>query len=265
MLSTSMSQSERLLDIVSEFTGKRQDLHPEKFLTQLDQYFQYHCPSNDQRIELFQRRLIGNARVWFDSLMPIPSSYEELKHLFRQQFWSAATQRKIRNEIFQPYQYRSSSGIASHAMTWIAKAKYLSPPLDQFDLVGIIVQHYPSALGMAIRGRGPQTTNALLTILTEIEESTSFCDAPNSRQTENRPPFGRNNDQHPRNFQGRRDYQPHHNNDRNDYRNGNGPNRRGRNDNGINRGDQQINRPQVQNETPMHQLNLSGNADEARM
>lgn len=253
ILSTSMNQSERLLDIVSEFTGKRHDLHPEKFLSQLDQYFQYHLPSNEQQIELFQRRLTGNARVWFDSLMPIPSLYIEVKSLFRQQFWSAATQRKIRNEIFQPYQYRSSSGIAAHAMSWIAKAKYLSPPMDQFDLVGIIIQHYPSVLGMAIRGRGPQTTNELLSILTEIEESTSFCDIPNPRQTDNRSPqFERNNEQRPRNFQGRRDYQ-RYNNGRSDHQNG------------ANRGGQSGNRPQVQNDPPINQINVSGNADEARV
>lgn len=251
ILSSSMNQSERLFDIVSEFTGKRQNLHPEKFLSQLDQYFQYYCLSNEQRIELFQRRLAGNAHVWFDSLMPIPSLYDELKSLFRQQFWSAATQRKIRNEIFQPYQYRSASGIASHAMSWIAKAKYLSPPMNQFDLVGIIIQHYPSALGMAIRGRGPQTTNELLTILTEIEESTSFCDMPHSRQTNDRPPqFDRNNEQRPRNFQGRRDFQ-RYSNERNDHQTG------------TNRGGQSSNRPL--NETPINQINVSGNADEARV
>lgn len=254
ILTSSMNQSERLLDIVSEFTGKRYDLHPEKFLSQLDQYFQYHCPSNDQQIELFQRRLTGNARVWFDSLMPIPLLYTEVKSLFRQQFWSAATQRKIRNEIFQPYQYRSPNGIAAHAMTWIVKAKYLSPPMDQFDLVGIIIQHFPSTLGMAIRGRGPQTTNALLTILTEIEESSSFCDAPiHPRQQDNRPPqHVRNNERIQGNFQDRRNY-PRHNNERSDNRND------------VNRGHQSGNRHQVQNETPLNQINVSGNDNEARV
>jgi hypothetical protein len=253
ILSSSMNQTERLLDIVSEFTGKRYDLHPEKFLCQLEQYFQYHCPSNDQRIELFQRRLTGNARVWFDSLIPIPSVYTEVTSLFRQQFWSASTQRKIRNEIFQPYQYRSPNGITTHAMTWIAKAKYLSPPIDQFDLVGIIIQHYPSALGMAIRGRGPQTTNALLTILNEIEESTSFCDMSNNRSQDNRPPhLGRNNENFPRNYQGRRDHQ-HHNNDRNNYRNV------------ANHESQSLSRTPAQNEPIINQINVPGNANEARV
>jgi len=251
-MSTSLSQSERFTDVVSEFTGHRQDVHPEKFLSQLDQYFLYNCPYDDQRIELFQRRLTRGSRVWFDSLMPVPTTYEEVKKLFRQQFWSAATQRKIRNEIFQPYQYRSPVGINTHAMTWIAKAKYLSPPIDQFDLVGIIIQHYPSTLGMAIRGRGPQTTNALLSVLTEIEESTSFCEGPSPRQSDNGPTQpARNNDQPPRDYHGRGGYQPRQNN-RNNYRNG------------PNRGSQNYHRPPVPNEEPINQLDASGNEPQSR-
>lgn len=251
-VSASISQSERFTDVVSEFTGHRQDVHPEKFLNQLDQYFLYNCPHDDQRVELFQRRLTRGSRVWFDSLMPVPTTYDEVKRLFRQQFWSAATQRKIRNEIFQPYQYRSPVGINTHAMTWIAKAKYLSPPIDQFDLVGIIIQHYPSTLGMAIRGRGPQTTNALLAVLTEIEESTSFCEAPGPRQSDHGPtPSARNHDQPTRDPHDRRGYQPRNNN-RNNYRNG------------PNRGPQNDHRPPAQNEEPIHQLNASGNEPQSR-
>lgn len=70
-------------------------------------------------------------------------------------------------------------------MQWISNAKYLSPPIDQVDLVSTIIQHYPTSLSMAIRGRGPQTTNALLSILTEFEESSSFCDQ--EQHHENRP------------------------------------------------------------------------------
>jgi len=249
----SVSQSERFSDVVSEFTGHRQDVHPEKFLSQLDQYFLYNCPYDNQRIELFQRRLTRGSRVWFDSLMPAPTTYEEVKKLFRQQFWSAATQRKIRNEIFQPYQYRSPVGINTHAMTWIAKAKYLNPPIDQFDLVGIIIQHYPSTLGMAIRGRGPQTTNALLAVLTEIEESTSFCEAPVPHQSDGGPTQPtRNHDQPPQDFHERRGYQPRNNNRNNNYRNG--PNRNPQNDH----------RPPAQNEEPIRQLNASGNGSQSR-
>lgn len=61
-------------------------------------------------------------------------------------------------------------------MQWIAGAKYLTPPIDPIDLVSTIIQHYPTSLSMALRGRGPRDTNELLAVLTEFEESTSFCE-----------------------------------------------------------------------------------------
>ncbi|VVC27327.1 Hypothetical protein CINCED_3A025496, partial [Cinara cedri] len=43
-------------------------------------------------------------------------------------------------------QYKSSRGLANHTVMWIAKAKYLSLPVDPYDLVGIITQHYLTPL-----------------------------------------------------------------------------------------------------------------------
>jgi len=108
--------TERFSEMVGEFSGIRKDLHPVKFLEQLDQYFQYHCMPGLQQVSLTQRRLNGDARVWFDSMMPTPNTYEEFKILFRGQFWSNATQQKIRNEIFRPFSYRQSYGLSTHAM-----------------------------------------------------------------------------------------------------------------------------------------------------
>lgn len=60
-------------------------------------------------------------------------------------------------------------------MQWIASAKYVSLPIDQFDHVSIIIRHYPTPLGMSLHGKGLHNTTELLIILTEFEESASFC------------------------------------------------------------------------------------------
>lgn len=46
--------------------------------------------------------------ICYESLMATSTSYDELKILFCGQFWSAVTQRKIRNDIFRAYAYRQS-------------------------------------------------------------------------------------------------------------------------------------------------------------
>lgn len=250
---SSLSQMERFVDVVENFNGNRPDLHPEKFLYQLDQYFFYNWQPYAQRIDIFQRRLSGNVRIWFDSLMLSPTAYEEIKILFRQRFWSSEKQRQIRNEIFQPYQYQSYYGIAKHAVMWIAKAKYLSLPVDHFDLVGIIIQHYPSALEIAIGGRGPRTTNELLAVLTEFEGSTSFCDQRSHRQRDHVPDpilaLPLLTDDRPRNFREQRN-QPNFHNRSNHQGNRYYPSRAERDHNAN---------------APVDQINVSGNDNESRV
>ncbi|VVC38471.1 Hypothetical protein CINCED_3A025685 [Cinara cedri] len=184
VLTASMMQPERIGDMVSQFTSDPNDIHPEMFLIQLEQYFSSYLLSDEQKIGLFRRRLSHNARTGFDYLMPVPNTYNELIHFFRQHYWSSSTQRKVRHEIFAPYQHRAPTGIVTHAMRWIAKAKFLSAPIEPYDLVGIIIQHYPSPLSIAIRGRNPRTTQELLTVLTEMEESTSFYNSTPTYQSE---------------------------------------------------------------------------------
>lgn len=185
-LTASVMQPERIGDLVPPFTGHRNEIHPEMFLMHLEQYFSSYLLTDEQRIGLFRRRLGNHAQTWFDSLMPSPTTYVELKSLFRQQYWSQSTQRKVRQEIFAPYRHHSPTNIVDHAMKWIAKAKFLYPPIEPYDLVGIIIQHYPSNLSLSIRGRNPKTTHELLTVLTELEESTSLYNSTATPSYESR-------------------------------------------------------------------------------
>jgi len=77
--------------------------------------------------------------MWYDSLIPSPESYEEFVKCFRQQFWSIDIQRRVYDDVVRPYQYRSPTGLATHAIMWIAKAKYLDPPIHQLSLVSTII------------------------------------------------------------------------------------------------------------------------------
>lgn len=67
-------------------------------------YFENVPMSASQQLVSAQRRISGNARLWYDSLIPTPASYLDFRVLFRQRFWSAATQRKTRSEEFKSFQ-----------------------------------------------------------------------------------------------------------------------------------------------------------------
>lgn len=236
--SSLLGSQERFQDAVSEFSGQIKIIHPQKFIGQVDAYFDSVFVSPAQQLMYVHRRLVGDAQIWYESLIPSPQSYVEFRRLFLQHFWSSATQRKARNEVFRPYQYTRSDGLATHAMKWIAGAKYLNPPIEQSDLVSTIIQHYPTPLGMAIRGRGPRVTNELLSVLMEFEESASFCDR---RREDNpvRPPF-----QHQNNG----NQQPRHNAPRRDNY----------------RFQPRMQAPENVGPRPVAQVDLSGNADETR-
>jgi len=232
---------ERLQDAVSEFNGNIKKLHPEKFLAQLDSYFHNVSLTPGQQLISAQRRLSGEASILFESLYPSPKTFTEFQEAFRRHFWSPVFQRKMRHDLFRPYRYDRSYGLASHAMQWISNAKYLTPPIEQLDLVSTILQHYPAPLSMAIRGRAPQSTNELLTILSEFEESASFCD---SQQSEDRPqrPLVQNPSSNDRG--GRSNY-------RRDYR-------------GNNRFPPNTSPPAEAVGQPIHQFDVSGNAEVPR-
>lgn len=236
--SSFFGSQERLNNAVSEFSGQARSIHPEHFIHKLDAYFENVPMSADQQLISAQRRLSGDARLWYESLIPTPTSYNDFRILFRQRFWSAATQRKTRNEVFRPFQYTRYDGLATHAMQWIAGAKYLSTPIDPIDLVSTIIQHYPIPLSMALRGREPRDTNELLAVLTEFEESTSFCEPlPDDHR-----PHHHNSQPNPQNERRAQD-------NRQGYRGGNNRNHQQRN----------------QSATPaVHQLNVSGNEDAPR-
>jgi len=81
---------ERLQDAVSEFSGHIPTLHPEKFLEQLHIYFDSVPLSPVQQLMSAQRRLIDDARLWYEALIPTPRDYAEFLDLFRKRYWSTA-------------------------------------------------------------------------------------------------------------------------------------------------------------------------------
>lgn len=190
--------NEKFHDVIPEYSGGYNGVHPEQFLTQIDGYFSNGMYCEQQKLNLISRRLTHDARIWYDAIIPSPSNYEEFKTVFRHRFWSKAIQQRIHMEIMQPYQYYGNQGWSNHAMQWIAKAKYLSPPIEQSQLVTAIIQHFPSNICTAILGRGPKTTSELLDILSEFENSPSFHQLRNpntSYQSNNQsgPRYNENN------------------------------------------------------------------------
>jgi hypothetical protein len=184
--------SEKFHEVVPEFSGRLNDVHRVLFMNQVDTYFSTVAGSNAQKINCVQRRFVQIARIWYDSLLPPPESFEEFKSLFTAQFWSESVENRVHDELLRPYKYHSNFGYTTHAMQWIAKARFLDPPIPTVHLVNVICQHFNDSVCTALLGRGIRTTTELISILTSMENSPFFHSLAYNSASSNRDEFSGN-------------------------------------------------------------------------
>ncbi|CAI6350320.1 unnamed protein product [Macrosiphum euphorbiae] len=167
---------------LSPYDGKLVPLHPEEFLEQAEQYFLTQPPVHDQlKINYIKERFTGDARLWYNTLLPSPSVYQDFLLLFRNHFWSTNQQRAIRNELYRPYFHRDNSSLQKHAMDWINRARFLRPPIDQAEMVDQIISHFSFNISVALRGLRIVTTNELIQQLSHLQQAHSPQNTQNSQ------------------------------------------------------------------------------------
>lgn len=166
---SSILPQEKFTDLVPEFNGHLMPLHPEAFLTEVHEYFQFQEVPDYFKINIVKRRLVGEAKQWFSALTPPPNTFTEFTELFRQHFWSYNRQLIIRNELPRPYTHRNTSTLQKHAIDWINKAKYLNPPIETEALIFQILSHFPDIVSSPLRILRIKTVNDLIDHLSYAE------------------------------------------------------------------------------------------------
>jgi len=223
---SSILSQEKYSECIPEFNGYLTPIHPEAFLVEINDYFQFQDIPDFLKINMIRRRMIGDAKQWFNALTPPPNTFHEFVELFRQHFWSYSKQIMTRNDLSRPYSHRDTSTLQKHAIEWINKAKYLNPPIENETLIFQILSHFPETVASPLRILRIKTLNELIDHLSYAEHSSrplnnnnNFSNnSPNShdisqnhRSNNNMPP-NRNNYQD--RFQGRASY---NNNDRSQH------------------------------------------------
>lgn len=89
-----------------------------------------------------RQRMTGDAKQWFNALVPTPNNFLAFVELFRQHFWSCSKQVITRNELSIPYSHRDTTTLQTHAIEWINEAKYLKPPIENETLIFRILSHF---------------------------------------------------------------------------------------------------------------------------
>ncbi|CAI6370027.1 unnamed protein product [Macrosiphum euphorbiae] len=199
------------------YDGQLIPVHPEEFIEQAEQYFLTQPPVPDNvKINYIKSKFVEGARLWYTTLLPPPTNYQDFLVLFRNQFWSPNQQRAIRNELYRPYFHRDSISLQKHAMDWISKARFLQPPIDQAEMVDQITSHFTFNISIALRGLRITTTNELVQQLSHIQQAHS---PPNNQNSQNAPSYQNQNSQNAPSYQ---------NQNRNSFNNSSGPNQQHR-------------------------------------
>lgn len=195
---------------IPKFNGQLTPIHPSDFLDKVDQYFLFHSASDRVKINFISNNFTDKAQLWYTTLLPPPTIYNDLVTLFRNYFWSNSLQRSIRNELYRPYYHRDTSTMSEHAMEWINRARHLQPPIDQPEMVDQITSHFSYNITLALRGLRITTTNDLIQQLTYLQRAYSPAHNNNNNNSNN-------NSNLPNNFQHQNSYNSSGSNHQNRY------------------------------------------------
>jgi len=201
---------------IPKYDGQLSPLHPADFLDKVDQYFFMHNAPDKVKINFVSDNFTGKALLWYTTLLPPPSIYQEFVESFRNYFWSSSLQRSIRNDLYRPYYHRDTSTMSEHAMDWINRARHLQPPIDQTEMVDQITSHFPYNIALALRGLRILTTNELIQQLTYLQRAHAPPNINNNNNNSNN-----NNSNH--NSNSNSPNSPHNSQQQNSYNNTSGP------------------------------------------
>jgi len=77
---------------IPKYDGQLSPLHPADFLDKVDQYFFMHHAPDKVKINFVSENFTGKALLWYTTLLPPPSIYQEFVKSFRNYFWSPSLQ-----------------------------------------------------------------------------------------------------------------------------------------------------------------------------
>lgn len=170
---------------ISEYDGRLEPIHPEEFLVQLIQYFQSQLLTETQKITIATSRLTQGAKSWYNVVYPIPITFSEFIDQFRNYFWSLDIQENIRNKLNRPVFVEDIYKLKQHSIEWIGKTKYLNPPMSQAEMVTKLMHHYPTNIGISLKGLKIQSSYELIQHLTSYEQYHRLYHNSNVHQNSN--------------------------------------------------------------------------------
>ena len=126
------------------FRGENDERHPIEFLTELDRFCYHQGLAEFEKLPVALSCLTGEAKVWARGFEYLFQDYAAFVHHFKENFWGQTAQRQVSEEIARGnYVPRNGSRMAEYFLGIVAKARYLTPPPTERELIQFLSRHFP--------------------------------------------------------------------------------------------------------------------------
>jgi hypothetical protein len=178
---------------------ERSSEHPLAFIRDLEDYFNFTNTPPQHQARLAIYLLEGKAKMWSDSLHPIPPTYAEFKEKFLENYWDYDTRYSYKMKVTTGKYHRPSHGTMKDYLTRkIALARLSGFDVNEPDFLTALIKQFPIHIQDLIRSAGPVSIERLRQLLGWYDHSAeSSPDRPEPKPSVNHireiPPSQRRN------------------------------------------------------------------------
>jgi hypothetical protein len=188
---------------IHKFTGNINNLHPMVFIKSINQRIKeieegrIDEETKLERIkEIMRENLESEALIWFNGIENDVEDYEQLRNRFLQHFWGDNAQLMVRERLyFGKFNPHISNSLTNYALRLYSLAQYLTPKINEQDLVLYISRQFKQEIAETIAMHDIKTMEHMYNYLTRVERN-----MPSNYQ--NSSNMNRNNFQNSSNHQG---------------------------------------------------------------
>jgi hypothetical protein len=137
-------RSEKIEMPMPLFFGNQRDIHPKKYLIEIEKYLKLKKIEGDDQIIIIENSLRNKASSWYAMMKFASPTLEVLKGLFLKQYFSENHQWEMFIQCTEAGKKTIQYGYQEHFHHWMTELKYLDMPrLEEEQAINLIMKHFP--------------------------------------------------------------------------------------------------------------------------
>lgn len=146
--------------------------HPVAFVRQLEQYFTLAGVHGDFQLACALDCLEGAPAVWGEAFRQDFKDFDDFRAAFLKEFWGEQRQRDVRMGLYGGTYSRSVAlSMADYFLQLVTKARYLTPPMHDGEVIAVALHHYPLAIERTLLAANPSSVAEALALLRKLDYS----------------------------------------------------------------------------------------------